>query len=189
MRGATLLILFIWRSCRIFQSTRPMRGATKAFNQANAETNISIHTPHAGRDISKMLFRVKIGYFNPHAPCGARRLILPRFPAILSISIHTPHAGRDQHEQTGREPDRYFNPHAPCGARLPTLFQVLEHEHFNPHAPCGARRVTFVPGIRQLLFQSTRPMRGATTTLSTNSTTAGISIHTPHAGRDRNQGV
>ena len=36
------------------------------------------------------------------------------------------------------------------------------HRYFNPRAPCGARRVTLVPGIRHELFQSTRPVRGAT---------------------------
>ena len=34
-------------------------------------------------------------------------------------------------------------------------------------------------------FQSTRPMRGATTNAQTNERNDDISIHAPHAGRDR----
>ena len=50
-----------------------MRGATKAFNQANAEANISIHAPRAGRDD-----------------------FLSGFGSAGTISIHAPRAGRDQ---------------------------------------------------------------------------------------------
>ena len=52
-----------------------MRGATKAFNQANAEANISIHAPRAGRDD-----------------------FLSGFGSAGTISIHAPRAGRDLHE-------------------------------------------------------------------------------------------
>ena len=50
-----------------------MRGATKAFNQANAEANISIHAPRAGRDD-----------------------FLSGFGSAGTISIHAPRAGRDK---------------------------------------------------------------------------------------------
>ena len=49
-----------------------MRGATKAFNQANAEANITIHAPRAGRDPQAN-----------HSQYDCR------------ISIHAPRAGRD----------------------------------------------------------------------------------------------
>ena len=52
-RGATFTASGSF-SAGIFQSTRPVRGATKAFNQANAEANISIHAPRAGRDSASM---------------------------------------------------------------------------------------------------------------------------------------
>ena len=57
--------------------------------------------------------------------------------------------------------------------------------YFNPRAPCGARpfqTVTIQQGV--YLFQSTRPMRGATTNGRTRQASKQISIHAPHAGRD-----
>ena len=49
MRGATCSRTFAHR-IGIFQSTRPMRGATKDKNGDTISNSISIHAPHAGRD-------------------------------------------------------------------------------------------------------------------------------------------
>ena len=56
------------------------------------------------------------------------------------ISIHAPLAGRDHRED---------------GCRLHRI-------NFNPRAPCGARRRGAAPLAIAELFQSTRPLRGAT---------------------------
>jgi len=56
----------------LFQSTRPMRGATYQDGVAYDDIVISIHAPHAGRDSSEAR--------------ASRR---------YNISIHAPHAGRD----------------------------------------------------------------------------------------------
>ena len=79
--------------------------------------NISTHTPHAGRDSTRRRTVGSLHYFNSHAPCGARRAVLPPpsialtfqltrpmrgatpsvigFSPYVCISTHTPHAGRD----------------------------------------------------------------------------------------------
>ena len=57
-----------------FQSTRPMRGATGYATYKLWEYNVSIHAPHAGRDL---------------LDSGA-------IPFPILVSIHAPHAGRDQ---------------------------------------------------------------------------------------------
>ena len=146
-----------------FQSTHPSRGATRA-----------IWIPHSWRK-----------YFNPRAPCGARRC-----------------SGRPCCNLYG-----YFNPRAPCGARparnkvglltctfqstrpvrgatLPVMHGVWDlrisihapragrdsglsvniHKvsNFNPRAPCGARPSKSTKAITASTFQSTRPVRGAT---------------------------
>ena len=41
-----------------------------------------------------------------------------------------------------------------------------------------------LPNVDEIVFQLTRPMRGATYTLAANSQLGRISTHTPHAGRD-----
>ena len=56
----------------MFQSTRPMRGATALTTIINAYGMVSIHAPHAGRD--------------RRYPYAAHR---------GGVSIHAPHAGRD----------------------------------------------------------------------------------------------
>ena len=126
MRGATFRS---WSHCwrrAIFQSTRPMRGATRV-------------APDGARHR---------GYFNPRAPCGARphscrhtfatlifqstRPMRGATPVLAynavrfgPISIHAPHAGRDSPTQTTPRSTAYFNPRAPCGARQQKYTKLL----------------------------------------------------------------
>ena len=100
--------------------------------------------------------------FNPRAPCGARPAAIqypgnrirfqftrpvrgatsaaPYDHLPLCVSIHAPHAGRDSRRFGNCTERRCFNPRAPCGVRL----TVTKDE----------------PSF--YVFQSTRPMRGAT---------------------------
>ncbi len=55
---------------------------------------VSIHTPHAERDVNMMAERV-----------------------FTIVSIHTPHAERDYNLSVFIKVSISFNPHAPCGAR------------------------------------------------------------------------
>ena len=127
-----------------FQSTRPMRGATP-----------TAPTPSLSRS-----------YFNPRAPCGARPGPTGHRAGVGGISIHAPHAGRDFFNFMPIFWHRHFNPRAPCGARPCGVPCTLPPAgYFNPRAPCGARLSCSRPLARPLLFQSTRPMRGATPAL------------------------
>ncbi len=100
-----------------FQSTRPVWGAT---SEASGNIDgqiisihaprvgrdlvdrgdkgravISIHAPRVGRDFRKAPWREPRTYFNPRAPCGARRSINIKFSPMEGISIHAPRVGRD----------------------------------------------------------------------------------------------
>ena len=122
--------------------------------------------------------------FNPRAPCGARRRIayelMPywmfqstrpvrgatkgKAPAggTQGVSIHAPRAGRD------------------CGS-----YQILPQDLcFNPRAPCGARHMVPDQDLSIGLFQSTRPVRGATYLIRRSCCCVPVSIHAPRAGRD-----
>ena len=145
-----------------FQSTRPVRGATPSAGDVgsrepisihapragrdggqrmgNVRTDISIHAPRAGRDINGADYVIDIIDFNPRAPCGARRYIRAAKMG-REISIHAPRAGRDQATQQ----------------------ESNQPSDFNPRAPCGARHVGWLHGSAERRFQSTRPVRGATT--------------------------
>ena len=75
----------------LFQSTRPVRGETLLRMSKAGEWRISIHSPRAGRDWCARSSGRSIRYFNPLAPCGARRIT-----------------------RSFRIPTAYFNPLAPC---------------------------------------------------------------------------
>ena len=60
-----------------FQSTHPMRGATRTDYAVTAGSNISIHAPHAGCDLETVRDYVcKETDFNPRTPCGVRHKIV-----------------------------------------------------------------------------------------------------------------
>ena len=119
-----------------------MRGATISILSMSSNGIISIHAPHAGRD-------------SPPKNWGQGK----------GISIHAPHAGRDKFSNTFPPVPTDFNPRAPCGARLDSARHTCRPYYFNPRAPCGARPVDSAFIRWMAIFQSTRPMRGATTTL------------------------
>ena len=165
MRGATWAIMVICWPCALFQSTRPMRGATQTisalcwarinFNPrapcgarlssdilSDMRKIISIHAPHAGRDRPLYNRYRHTKKFQSTRPMrGATRGLRNRLLQRIGISIHAPHAGRD-----------WVN----MGDSYAT------RSDFNPRAPCGARRSQILTPADISLFQSTRPMRGAT---------------------------
>ena len=146
-----------------FQSTLPMRGATQAQRQVQAWKEISIHTPHAGSDTGITKPQTQRGDFNPHSPCGERRIRGDAGIPLLYISIHTPHAGSDI-SGTDRSPKNRISIHTPHAGsdtaadgicRTANRFQSTLPmrgatppgrrwsgflRNFNPHSPCGERR-------------------------------------------------
>ena len=93
--GARLPPALVGCLADLFQSTRPVWGATSSAMPSTRTMMISIHAPRVGRDKRNDKQRHHCKNFNPRAPCGARR----RLRAV--------HAG----------PHTHFNPRAPCGAR------------------------------------------------------------------------
>ena len=102
---------------RTFQLTRPLRGATERFLRNTIFTEISTHTPLAGRDHFITPILVNNSNFNSHAPCGARLATKRKIPSVITISTHTPLAGRDITYRLKSVHLVNFNSHAPCGAR------------------------------------------------------------------------
>ena len=160
MRGATSAISRASCVAR-FQSTRPMRGATIASSGDTVTAHVSIHAPHAGRDHNQRANH-KTNSVSIHAPHAGRDQCLCVAQNPLGVSIHAPHAGRDHGGTLSASRRNGFNPRAPCGARHPQGAQ--------PPAP--------------EMFQSTRPMRGATAADEIKQKLSAVSIHAPHAGRD-----
>ena len=169
----------------VFQSTRPLRGATPPPPPPPVDPTISIHAPLAGRDKATVRETRSNFDFNPHAPCGARRLLLRPRCRARQISIHAPLAGRDSSSSSASPPcspfqstrplrgatkpsatvstSLYFNPRAPCGARPSGPLPCPQSEAISIHAPLAGRdEVSSINISKQTEFQSTRPLRGAT---------------------------
>ena len=160
--GARLAMICSLDISREFQSTRPVRGATN-------ETHCW-HFDHA--------------HFNPRAPCGARPVTTATLAYLLAFQSTRPVRGATVwHSSTGRM--SRISIHAPRAGRDESLRPMWTWvTDFNPRAPCGARRFTKNSNFGGQPFQSTRPVRGATTQGVTTFSDDGISIHAPRAGRD-----
>ena len=92
MRGETWPLSGIIHKFQ-FQSTLPMRGETRSHVCA-ALLRISIHSPHAGRDVIVSARTCWIYRISIHSPHAGRDSTGP-LPVEHQISIHSPHAGRD----------------------------------------------------------------------------------------------
>ena len=101
-----------------FQSTLPVRGATRSNRRTRRRRRISIHAPRAGSDLDGRgpLVKIQISIhapragsdglsptpppfghnFNPRSPCGERRRAGGHQLPGLLISIHAPRAGSDR---------------------------------------------------------------------------------------------
>ena len=108
--------------------------------------------------------KARPGLISTHAPLAGRDCLRQRRTLVLVlISTHAPLAGRDPHLLDSTFSWSYFNPRAPCGAR-PRDMQLLQ------------------AGI---IFQPSRPLRGATVEGVSERTYTDISTNAPLAGRDR----
>ena len=179
----------IYDGVEVFQSTRPIRGATPTSEPPAQPAR----------------------YFNPRAPYGARLCINLALPNLVNISIHAPHTGRDRLRAVNKSGDpsfqstrpirgatfdyagqswillefqstrpirgatashdcscttcANFNPRAPYGARLLSERFRLDAVQISIHAPhTGRDSAQEKKRIVMQKFQSTRPIRGATET-------------------------
>mgnify|MGYP000879715911 CR=1 FL=1 len=146
----------------MFQSTRPVWGATSCAGTRCKARQVSIHAPRVGRDREDIAAQRTMTGFNPRAPCGARLSKLYPYFVVSRVSIHAPRVGRD----------------------LLVCRNALLLCCFNPRAPCGARPMAFGSGMGSTKFQSTRPVWGATAAEKKGDAAETVSIHAPRVGRD-----
>ena len=191
-----------------FQSTHPLRGATRWQAAQRMGVSISIHAPLAGCDSStacpklrrkisihaplagcdRALFESQRGdrYFNPRTPCGVRRFNSICFSSDHHISIHAPLAGCDGETVQYSNSLLYISIHAPLagcdGGLRPAA--PLERRYFNPRTPCGVRRSPFTSAISWLYFNPRTPCGVRHQMALAMAKGRVISIHAPLAGCD-----
>ena len=166
IRGATKDILGTTRTTMKFQSTRPIRGAT---------THVRQHGFRGGRFQSTRPIR---------GATISDTLMLD--PPGEQISIHAPHTGRDwTPSPCGTSWGRFQSTRPIRGATGQEVKGRKGNRYFNPRAPYGARRCIIRQSGHHTQFQSTRPIRGATVCRHQGGDAGtSISIHAPHTGRD-----
>ena len=125
-----------------FQSTRPIRGATRTSPQRKPRLpRFQSTRPIRGATRSAGRFRGVDRHFNPRAPYGARLCQLPHSVVTDAISIHAPHTGRDTAPSKIRNLRNAFQSTRPIrGATLRPGRKGTGKINFNPRAPYGARQ-------------------------------------------------
>ena len=168
----------------VFQSTRPVRGATHPACGGFHQAGISIHAPRAGRDPLHASTLAHFGYFNPRAPCGARQRMYGWLWDAYIFQSTRPVRGATRQSRCGSWTVSFQSTRPVRGATLAAIPGDAQggisihapragrdydrhgfHHHprdFNPRAPCGARLSNTDAQFVQSKFQSTRPVRGAT---------------------------
>ena len=148
-----------------FQSTRPIRGATRGTEPCRSvRSNFNPRAPYGARLHRTSLHFLLCG-ISIHAPrTGRDRLYRYFWPSALQISIHAPRTGRDYIVRLlCVQVNWHFNPRAPYGARLGAHPQGRRLYHISIHAPrTGRDKTVTVSHNADGTFQSTRPIRGAT---------------------------
>ena len=109
----------------------------------------------------------------------------PEGGAGHAISTHAPREGRDDLHGAVC-PAKLISTHAPREGRDPGGGRVHGKLSISTHAPREGRDwPTWTSGRATIIFQPTRPARGATVYCSQAALTASISTHAPREGRDR----
>ena len=122
-----------------FQSTLPMRGATRHQWPLANPCIISIHAPHAGSDSRCIRKSPSPSGFQSTLPMRGATADLRWAPDAGNISIHAPHAGSDDTVVKMILGHANFNPRSPCGERQKQGFAFPQRRDFNPRSPCGER--------------------------------------------------
>ena len=78
------------------------------------------------------------------------------------ISIHALRKESDPGTLRLTKRSKNFNPHSPCGERPCWNIRPNAGSYFNPHSPCEERLKPDLSVLKDMQFQSTLPLRGAT---------------------------
>ena len=122
--------------------------------------------------------------FQPTRPL--RGATLPRGQRLpgVEISTHAPLAGRDEF-LTHFTPEFFISTHAPLAGRDVLPLKSMRVGEISTHAPLAGRDTPDLKDYPEaLVFQPTRPLRGATDFFKANEAEMLISTHAPLAGRD-----
>ena len=102
-----------------------MRGATPRGCGESIGGNISIHAPHAGRDVDRAVVLRALAEFQSTRPMRGATGGLSRLPRLSPFQSTRPMRGATPSLTSAAGSRRYFNPRAPCGARQQKYTKLL----------------------------------------------------------------
>ena len=140
MWGATIISVPARRQNFYFNPRSPCGERHSVHIQTTTEKTISIHAPRVGSDEDFSFTGWKDLLFQSTLPVWGATGVREELKKLGYISIHAPRVGSDQHHRSLQSIIKYFNPRSPCGERpiQKTAYQ------------------------KNMLFQSTLPVWGAT---------------------------
>ena len=191
-----------------FQSTLPLRGATFISHPVKILVPISIHAPLTGSDPSAVSPHFMRSYFNPRSPYGERPFRFgwsfpagyfnPRSPygerLMVSTSLWSAEVFQSTLPLRGATivqlqflPCFIISIHAPLTGSDFRNLSDRRSDGISIHAPLTGSDLCSISSSKSgCLFQSTLPLRGATSFLSPRMPDRTISIHAPLTGSDYN---
>ncbi len=140
--GVRLVSVRTVKNRPLFQSTHPMRGATRDLWDFAGSHRISIHAPHAGCDpalIGLTGNSHKISIHAPHAGCDTIFILLA-FSFSSHFNPRTPCGVRRSIDTSRRRLPAFQSTHPMRGATAPPSLLKKPIINFNPRTPCGVRR-------------------------------------------------
>ena len=168
-----------------FQSTRPVWGATKQKCKQSFPQGFQSTRPVWGATAEEEPVLSDPLFQSTRPVWGATRILELYGCTETPFQSTRPVWGATQLRCSNGRCQRHFNPRAPCGARRCSISRCRRRRNFNPRAPCGARPPRYFMREDGSVFQSTRPVWGATIGISVlGCFNFEISIHAPRVGRD-----
>ena len=162
----------------------PLAGRDTAYCPLVLVVGISIHAPLAGRDGKRYNRSIAGESFQSTRPLRGATVAAGFRELDEDISIHAPLAGRDDADRAAKTLCG-ISIHAPLAGRDVEPILPRTHENISIHAPLAGRDWwIIILFLFVFIFQSTRPLRGATSELPVIGGQIVISIHAPLAGRD-----
>ena len=144
---------------------------------------ISIHATHTGGDLQQLangaLYDISI-----HATHTGGDMTTCQSSSAPRISIHATHTGGDNASWSFCSIYAHFNPRHPYGWRLCWLLGIWMYSSFQSTPPIRVATTGGILGHRVIPFQSTPPIRVATLRNDVLFAVRFISIHATHTGGD-----
>ncbi len=142
-----------------FQSTHPLRGATKAITLLDVRDLISIHAPLAGCDVILRLVP-DVSPISIHAPpCGVRLILGVSQGTIERFQSTHPLRGATYHRLTPDDIPIFQSTHPLRGATIPQDSLVWTSS-ISIHAPLAGCDKNNLPGDLQALISIHAPLAG-----------------------------